>query len=208
MAKNYWLHRISHCSDVSHPLLEENYLSIGFADFCSDQILNTGFLTDWEAFEKEFERVSIDVWGCVKSHRSRFSLWRFVNSMKAGDWVIVPTYKKFHIYEIKSELLYPKDIDCLSKLKTERPVILNEDNLLSFDNGEKEHIDLGFFRKVKSIKNDISRYQFADNALFSRMKIRSTNANIVDIKESIEKVIKALENNRPISLFNDILNMS
>jgi len=30
---SYWLHRISHHAEVSHPLLERGYLSIGWSDF-------------------------------------------------------------------------------------------------------------------------------------------------------------------------------
>ena len=34
-----WLHRISHCSDVSEKLLENGYISIGFSDFANIQFL-------------------------------------------------------------------------------------------------------------------------------------------------------------------------
>lgn len=45
----YWLHRISHKSDVSYPLLEEGYLSIGFSDFPS----NDGFFEELRSKDKE-----------------------------------------------------------------------------------------------------------------------------------------------------------
>ena len=34
---NYWLHRISHNSEASYPLLEEGYLSIGFSNYFSNE---------------------------------------------------------------------------------------------------------------------------------------------------------------------------
>jgi len=33
----YWLHRIAYLQNISHPLLDKDYLSIGFSDFCTDE---------------------------------------------------------------------------------------------------------------------------------------------------------------------------
>ena len=34
-----WLHRISHCADISYKLLENGYISIGFSDFANIEFL-------------------------------------------------------------------------------------------------------------------------------------------------------------------------
>ena len=37
---NYWLHRISHLAELSYPLLEKGYLTIGFSDFSDELTIN------------------------------------------------------------------------------------------------------------------------------------------------------------------------
>lgn len=52
---NYWLHRISHKSEASYPLLEEGYLSIGFSEvFTNEKFLKTlrDFSSEDEACRK------------------------------------------------------------------------------------------------------------------------------------------------------------
>ena len=69
-------------------------------------------------------------------------------------------------------------------------VSTNGNHLLN-ENGEV--YDLGFARKVNVIYKNISREKFADAPLTSRMKIRQTNAQINDLKSSIEKLIQINE---------------
>ena len=37
--KEIWLHRISHQREISYPLLENNYLSIGFSKLCNSEFI-------------------------------------------------------------------------------------------------------------------------------------------------------------------------
>ncbi|MFN4854240.1 MAG: restriction endonuclease [Bacteroidota bacterium] len=60
-------------------------------------------------------------------------------------------------------------------------------------------------RKVKLIKKDIPRYEYADAALTSRMKIRSTNADISDLKGSIEKALEGFTKGQPLSIYSQII---
>ena len=82
MARNYWLHRISHESGLSNVLLEKrDELSIGFGDFSSDEnlqeILSNGLDGIWNVTKKE--------WGEGRP-RTCFSLYRFLCEMKQGDY--------------------------------------------------------------------------------------------------------------------------
>lgn len=64
---------------------------------------------------------------------------------------------------------------------------------------------MGFARKVKFLHKDISRANFADAKLTSRMKIRQTNCPIDDLKKSIEQSIENYKENRPIHLHTIIV---
>jgi hypothetical protein len=66
-------------------------------------------------------------------------------------------------------------------------------------------IDLGFVRKVKLIEKDIPRYEYADSALTSRMKIRYTNADITDLKASIEKALEGFKKGQLLNIYSQII---
>jgi hypothetical protein len=68
---NYWLHRISYSSNISYPLLEKGYLTIGFSEFCEAEFLEKVSNGDREYFESQFD----DTWG--NRPKNRYSLWRF-----------------------------------------------------------------------------------------------------------------------------------
>lgn len=200
MSKNYWLHRISHHAEASYPLLERNLLSIGFSGFSTEGFLKR-CVNNWDTFEKTFE----EEWGTKP--RSRYSLWRFISAMKKGDLVIVPSWGTFSIYEIEENNCFSVEQIDLTDFKdwNNNPIILGDNGCLIFDIEKKPVLDLGFFRKVKPIILSASRNDFADSALTSRMKIRTTNANISDLKGSVEKAIDSYKRNKPINLHALIL---
>jgi hypothetical protein len=78
---------------------------------------------------------------------------------------------------------------------------VNEHGVYIGDRG----LDLGFFRKVSVVSSGLSRYDYADAALTSRMKYRATTVNISDLAESIHKAIDGYKNHRPINLHSQIL---
>lgn len=200
MERNYWIHRISYCAEVSYPLLEKGILSIGFSDFSSkDFVENT--IKDWNLFEAAFRKE----WGNVP--RNRYSLWRFIRDMKKGDYIIVPSWGTFSVYELESDEIYITDSELLKGIKDTNgiEIIKQEDGYLHFNNKNNEILDLGFFRKVKQIKINISRTDFADSALTSRLKIRQTNANIDNIKGSVLKAINSCNEDEPINLHGQLL---
>lgn len=198
---NIWLHRISHHAEISYPLLEREFLSIGFSDFASTEFIHRTESDGWDYFDSEFQQK----WNSIP--RNRHNLWRFIREMKKGDRVLVPSWGVFSVYQIEEDSAHPiGDIDS-DGLKTwsNETVTKKEDSFL-YNSANK--IDLGFFRKVTLIEANISRYKYADSALTSRMKIRSTNANITDLKVNLEKALSAFKDKRPINLHSQIMEVS
>lgn len=196
---NIWLHRISHLAEASYPLIEKGFLTIGYVDFCYPDFLEKTKSRDWAYFEKAFT----DQWG--ENPRTRHNLWRFIADMQVGDTVLVPSWGTFSIYRIESEATL------ISQVDAQGLPVWNNESLVVKENGVhigERHLDLGFFRKVALVAKDISRYDYVDAALTSRMKIRTTNANITDLTNSVQKAIEAFQNNRPINLHSQILTAS
>ncbi len=197
--KNYYLHRISHQMEWSHPLLEQKQLlSIGWSEYGARPNFVSEHQDDWP---KVADTLGSDEWG-----RSRFSLQRFLE-MEQGDWVVVPTYGKFHVLEIAdAERLVPSQIE--NELKDLKSW---DDNCAVIRDGcmktphEDGSIDLGFFRRVEKVELDIPREGYADAALTSRMKVRQTNVNIDDLRKSIEGAIDRHRQEKPIDLRHEIL---
>ncbi|MCX7955371.1 MAG: restriction endonuclease [Bacteroidales bacterium] len=197
---NIWLHRISHHAEVAYPLLDSGYLSIGYSDFSKpDFIKDCCGENGWQSFEKYFD----EIWG--ERPKTRYNLWRFIAEMKKGDLVVVPSWGIFSIYELTENMAIPVSEIDLSEIKDwhGNKVQRKDDGLLYNSTGDL--IDLGFVRKVKIVKKDIPRYEYADSALTSRMKIRSTNANISDLKESIEKALDAFTKGQPLNIHSQII---
>jgi hypothetical protein len=193
---NYWLHRISHIAELSYPLLDKGFLSIGFSDFTDIEFIDKVLSNDRAYFDSQFQ----EMWG--KTPRTRHHLWNFLKMLK-GDIVIVPSWGTFYVCEITDErpLLIGDTFSEGLKSWGGKPVSTNGTHLLVDD----KPIDLGFARQVKVRYKKISRDKFADAKLTSRMKIRQTNANINDLKTSIEKSIENYKKNKPIHLHSIII---
>lgn len=199
----YWLHRISHHQEVARPLLEKEesagFLTIGFSHVSNPEFLSKALSA---SHVDDLDEEMIDLFG-YKS-KSRFGIWRFLHEMKPGDRVLVPGYKEFSIYEIAGEPELIREINAVD-LKTwnNKPVEKKDDFLFVDD----EKVDLGFFRRVnlhQGAKN-ISRADYADRPLTSRMKIRVTNADISDLKEPIDEAVNHHKERKPLSLYSPIM---
>ena len=199
---NYWLHRISYEMNISYPLMEKGYLSIGFSDFCCNDFLEQLVKDDensWNYFEEQF----LKNWG--NKPRSRYSLWRFIKEMKKGDWVLVPEWGgTFSIYELTDDnvtLASDESIELPEKDCNGNKIERHENKMIRTSNQEEDnYYDIGFLRKCKPVECYIPRQEYADMALNSRMKLFSTNANISDLKESIETAVEAFRDKKPINL--------
>lgn len=195
-----WLHRISHHAEVAYPLLGNGLLSIGFSDFSnSDFIKDICGENGWQSFEKYFD----DEWG--SKPRTRYNLWRFIVDMREGDWVVVPSWGAFSVYELTEDRAKPVSEIELSEIKDwhGNKIVFKEDGLLY--RSSSELIDLGFVRKVKLIEKDIPRYEYADSALTSRMKFRATNADISNLKLSIDKALAGFKKGQPLNIYSQII---
>ncbi|MFW5983084.1 MAG: restriction endonuclease [bacterium] len=194
---NYWLHRISHIAELSYPLLDKGFLTIGFSDFTKKEFIDKVLEDDWNYFNEQFQ----EMWGKVP--RTRHNLWRFLKFSK-GDIVIVPSWGTFFVCEIIDEKPLLINETYSDDLKTwgDKKVTTDGTYLIS-ENGKA--YDLGFARKVQILHKNISRAKFADAKLTSRMKIRQTNSSINDLNKSIEKSIANYIENRPIHLHSIIV---
>ncbi|UJP64799.1 restriction endonuclease [Mongoliitalea daihaiensis] len=189
---NYWLHRISHVAELSYPLLDRGYLTIGFSDFSYKEMIDCVLEDDWAYFNQQFQ----DFWGRIP--RPRYSLWNFLK-MSKGDLVIVPSQGTFAVCEIIDQrpLLIAETFSEDLKSWDGKPISTNGIHLIS---PHGNAFDLGFARKVKILYKQIPRDKFADAQLTARMKIRQTNAAINDLKTSIETSIENFIANKPIHL--------
>lgn len=193
---NTWLHRITggdYALPLSSALLDKGYLSIGWSDFSTEEYL--GII---KAGGNEFDKMFMDAgWGLP---RNRWNLWRFVYAMAPGDLVLVPQPYSFSVYKIADKTVYSNEtIDGTLLVDWNgNKVSLGEDGYLH--NQEGNVIDLGFYRKVTLVEKDIPRAEYADQDLYSRMKIRQTNAQINDILGSVTTAIENFRNKKPLNL--------
>jgi predicted Mrr-cat superfamily restriction endonuclease len=193
-----WLHRISHHAEASHPLIKNGFLTIGYSDFCNPEFLERTQAGDRGYFEKAFA----EMWPDNPHPRRRVNLWHFIVDVQVGDWVLVPSWGVFSVFRIESEALLIGALEAPGLTTWDnRPLLVRDDRIYA---GETR-LDLGFFRKVCAIASDISRYDFADAELTSRMKYRATTLDITDLTGSIEGAIAAFHKNKPINLHSQIL---
>ena len=204
---NYWLHRITG-GENAWPLSvglfkkgygsEQGYISIGWSDFATEEYLSM-IRSGMEGFD-----MAMDEQGYGRP-RNRWNLWRFVNEMEEGDLVVVPFPYSFFICRITdNEVLTNESIspDLLVDCDGNK-VTLREDGYLY--NSAGNYVDLGFYRKVEILEKDIPRDGYADQALYSRMKIRQTHANINDLKESISSAVETFRRGKPVNLRESVM---
>ena len=204
---NIWLHRNSHCAEVSYPLLDKGYLTTGWSDVRMPEFIEKSRADNGKDY---FEKTYQQVFNCLP--RNRYALWRFIVEMQKGDWVVIPGWGTFSIVEIADDqVLSVPELLKLVEIKdwSGKAVEIGEQGYLYKQDGQKNSdsnlIDLGFFRKVKPIERNISRYEYADAALTARMKIRQTNANINDLQKNVEEALKAFKEKKPINIYAQIV---
>jgi len=198
-----WQHRISHEAEISYPLLEQGYLSIGFSD-----LVIPGFVKKlkteenaWRYFEDQIK----EAWG--HRPRTRHNLWRFLVDMEPGDWVIVPMRGTFSVYRIESEAIPVDHLD-LPNLENWHHEPVKCGGFLNVDKEKGRAYDIGFLHRVSIVEEGISRRDYADAALTSRMKYRATNINCTSLRDSLDHALKAFRTGKPINLHSMILDAS
>ncbi len=205
--KQYWLHRITggeNAVKLTHPLLfEHGILSTGWASLSWDDFVKDSH--DWNTFVKHFESE-------YPALRNRNSLWRFLE-MKEGDIVVVPTWGVFSIYRVADDKVYtnqslgelipPCDLRDWNGKRAH--VSKDENGYYSLYDNEDVFIDLGFFRKVEPLAIKLPRQDYADQPLYSRMKLLQTNADIYDLRESVDNAIERGRDHHPIRIHEELL---
>ena len=177
----YWLQRISHEREISYVLLDKGYLSIGWSGLAQSGIEQTKNITDFET--------TLQKHGYERS-RNRWSLWNFFQ-FRPNDCVVIPLLQgKFSIAKVKGSPIPITQLASCSGIQRDK------DNMLCRVDGKTA--DIGFVLPIELIKQNLSRYEYADNKLTSRMKIRQTNADISDLAERIQNVLQA---DTPINLY-------
>lgn len=193
----YWLHRVSHEWDVSHKLLAEGYLSIGWGGLAGSGIEKT--VTDCN--KQRFEAIMSEH-GC-QAIRSRWTLWNFCR-FSPNDFVVVPLSNgMFSIYKVKGTPIPITELDSFAEFVSEKGSRITRDQkglLRRYENNET--VDLGFVVEVEIVKANLSRYEYADSKLTSRMKILQTNADISNLAENVQNVISA---DSPINLYATVI---
>lgn len=183
---NYWLHRINWEWQLSYPLLKIGYMSIGFGDFGTKELL--------DKLNDDFEGTIEAEWGGYGVNR--FCLKNFIQKMKAGDYVIIPKWNEFDIYQIEGNTVITAE-EILSEIvdgqthkgvfdKYGNEVTLNKDGYLVA--GDRV-IDLGFFWKVKPVMHGLIRKDY--DGICSSLRYRRTNLQLIDkaVIAEIKKLI-------------------
>lgn len=200
---NYWMHRISYQAEVSYQLLHKfSYLSIGFGEILNDEEL-LDLLKDEkrDIYEKHeaIENFMLCKWG--SKPKSRFSLYRFLFDFKVGDIVIVPIGKEFFVYRILSEWASVYEALC-NKLTDDDNFVIKNKHIYK----ENRIIDLGFVIKVERVlETAIPRSGYCDNNLLKMMKTLSTNADLTNLKEEVNKAIQRFQENSPINIYEETI---
>lgn len=200
MAGKYFLHRISHEGNVSYSLIKKGYLTLGWSVFSDTEIIKAAREEGYPNFDVIAEKYK------ANKNRSRWSMWYFAQ-MSEGDIVVVPLYSGlFSVYKVCDIAKSIRDLEGhITSFKGEwdKHRIEWKDHKL-FDANENRMIDIGFFVKVNPIVENVPR-KYVGGKLASRMKIRATCANITDIGEFVESGIKAGNENKPITLYSDVI---
>ncbi len=188
---NYFIHRISHESEVSYPLLDMGYLSIGWSVYADSGLMNLvkeGGETAFNDFMSKHQN----------RYRQRWFLWYF-SQFKKDDYVVVPLYgKEVAVCRVEGD---PQSILTLAGkeilLDNGLSIVVGSEGIC-YENGEK--VDLGFIVRVSVIKKLLR--SCADDFLTARMKMRGATGRIDDLRESVEAL---LQTDMPISVHKDVL---
>lgn len=208
----YWLHRISYKWEISKPLFDRGYLTVGWGYmlWASDDVVrkvtcNADRRTINEAMNachKKYREQGQKGWDAMSGYATR-SLEIFAQ-FRPDDVIVVPLYGGyFSIVRVKSS---PKPVTALPESALEGlPVEIKnnegEKGLYYTDDRRKgEESDIGFYVEVEEIRRDIQR-SYANSALQSRMKIRQTNTNISDLADEVNAVS---ERNAPVDIHDVI----
>ncbi len=185
----YLMHRVSHHSEELNQMLKEGYLPIGWGDIrkhseeLADKIIRKARDKELSKynFGQYFKGLSEETKLTWLTARQGYFIYNFLN-LNIDSIVIVPKAQVFSIYRV---IETPK---VFSATKT----------------GVDEKYDIGFMVKVELLYGDVSRYDYLDSTLNSKLKFRGTNLVFNDEdKKLIDNMIQSIENKTPIDDFSE-----
>ena len=200
--RRYWLHHENYEGDLAFPLLSKGYLCYGWV-YCA---LDQEFMNDvhnnslsWSTMERKL----VEIYQGPLA-KNRYCLWRFIDSMKAGDWVAVPSSGEFSVYRIIDEKVYaineiPDEIIDQLFLPVHR-----DENGFFIRNNNNEIVDLGLARKVELISPHVNKRLYVKGALASRMKYQMANIDLDIYRDQFLDAVNRAEENRPIHLRKEL----
>ena len=205
---NFWFHRISHEACLSYPLLEEGILTIGFSKLLPKYGNVVDEIKDDAIDVKKYDEIFVDTYG--EKRRNRWYLWDFAK-FAVGDWVVVPSWGTFAVYEVletaKSVNHISPDIIASIKDWYGKGVVFDEKGLSDSDN---EEYDLGFFVKVAPVTSYSDgtefapRYPFLKSGLTKRLKSRGTNGQLNDLADEVKEAVRNVNNNKPLNFYTTV----
>ena len=188
---NYWQHRIKggdYALPLATPLLfKHRILSIGWSHINNATFLeNLKSISAWSKFEEQLFSVY------KKRSTNRYSLWRYLHEMKAGDIVVVPAPGEFSIYRIVDDVIMTSE-DLPREILVDwwdRPIKQKGGYLIDADGHQ---VDLGYFRKVEPIMEHISRDK-CNMRLYNKMKAHQTNISLNGVEPLVQEIINKSNN--------------
>jgi len=198
--RTYWMHRISYEREIKQALLDmKGMLMTGWGLASTQFFLDSVYRKDKQVFDIAYEKV----YGCLP--HNRFFLYMFLNEFKKGDYVLVPGFKDFSVYEIISDFPFPKEQiwdnvgDVAEVCNLER----RADGIICRKDTHTE-LELGFFWKVKLVEKSISRELYAMDSLRRRMKFQGTDNNLTLLGHEVEEAIRRYREDKPLNLRQEI----
>lgn len=166
--------RLGHRLDDS---LKNDIVGLGW---CLAENLNKE--VDWQKFKEIVRSAYPDDYSSSERAlgNAAGSLWRFIHSMKVGDYVAVPSNDGFYVAEVKGDPFY---------------------DLAGCD----EKVDFAWRRPVRWLSKAPIQRSFASNGLQMRLKARQTCVDASDLLPDIELAIKR---DKPINFTETVIESS
>jgi hypothetical protein len=136
--------------------------------------------------------------------KNRYCLWHFIDSMKAGDWVAVPSSGEFSVYRIVDENVYAAN-EIPDEIINQLSLPIHRDkNGFFVRNNNNEEVDLGLARKVELVFPHVNKKLYVKGALASRMKYQMANIDLDIYRDQFLEAVNRAEENRPINLRKEL----
>lgn len=204
--KKFTMQRIAYQSIISYKLIEKGFLVYGW-QCLSEFAKKNGYRIKHKSTIKEIEKIGTEYDKDFCKWRNRYNIETFYN-YDIGDYILIPNYKSFGIYRIcgcPTDILNCDYIEELCQIKTINDETIRYDDKqgLIIDN-KNELLDIGMVCKVEPIMSQISK-DYMTAKLQSKFKYRGAFLNLNNSIEDLKKTFESFYNNKPVSLYNGLI---